>query len=771
MPAIGARIPIVVGSFGADAIYQFAHGETVPEDPLIAKLPRLVDAGVSAVEEYVAWNVVEPAEGRFDFARAVRHRDAARRAGLSYLLYPWLHALPSWMQDASRFTPFRCLEHQRDTGYPSIFAPRTLELFDRFFERVAAELGSAIDQVTLALPCDYGEYGYPTGMGAWIQRFPPSLDHHHVGFWCGDEDARAAFRTAMLARHGAASRINDAWGTAFASDADVAPPVDLAAPRLSDDARRDVLEWYRHALVGFFDRLVDVAEARFPNVPLAVKCGYAGEAGPYGQDYVGLARVAKRRDVALWNTHGTLPVIHQKRFKTICRVIGVPYGTEGITERTPRELRRRIFDDASDGATSFFEFHQTFDVCRDVFDRYAHHLRGEEAQVDVSLLFNSTQQVRHPAQSLPARLYALGEPLRDLLDFDVVDEDLLEHDAALATRGVLVIPDVGPLRERSIDAIATFAERGGLVVLPAGASDGAGDGLSLSARLGGANRGYAPSADLLEFRGAPRSHQRLRFGHEDEWWLAGRDEGPEAAAHFFGDAQKDSSRWIGGEAVIRLPVDPNVRWTLSLELFADPRARPDEWTLSTNGESTILGRPGARTVDVDLDPDRLAGREVIEVRLRGPTFRPADDGASPDQRRLGLVLRRATLLRVGEDETIPARPRPHWMPVRADPDVLRERSLVRLGRGGLLLVPPHDLPALAAVTFAASAHRSRILADAVDFPQPAGDLDGVRATILPARILLHNRTARHVTKRLRIPDGTTRDVPVPAGEIVDLGYR
>ncbi len=177
-------IPLVSGNLSVEYLMKSQAGGPAPapgshRDELLA-LARL---GFGAVEDYVAWGVVEARAGVFDWSFHRENLAQCRSLGLRYFVYPWLHVVPDWHLASGRFTGFRCLEHDRECGWPSLFDPDFFAHARRFYEELARALGDGIDAVCVALPDDYGEAGFPTGIGAWVGRLAPPRDHVHAGFW------------------------------------------------------------------------------------------------------------------------------------------------------------------------------------------------------------------------------------------------------------------------------------------------------------------------------------------------------------------------------------------------------------------------------------------------------------------------------------------------------------------------------------------------------------------------------------------------------------
>ena len=84
-------IPFRTGNLGVLRLRAARRGEALP-DPADerSQLPRWRALGFDAVEDYVAWELVEPRRDAFDWSY---HRDNARAAAAAGLVSPWLAAL------------------------------------------------------------------------------------------------------------------------------------------------------------------------------------------------------------------------------------------------------------------------------------------------------------------------------------------------------------------------------------------------------------------------------------------------------------------------------------------------------------------------------------------------------------------------------------------------------------------------------------------------------------------------------------------------------
>ncbi len=735
LPRDWSRVPFVIGNLGASAIIDLAKSRPLASDPLLGKLDRYAALGVDAIEDYIGWSVVEPREGELDFSRHREHRDAVRRLGMQYVAYPWMHALPSFIADESRFEPFRCLEHGLATIHPSIFAPSTLELFDRFYALLARGFDGDLPAITLAMPCDYGEVGYPTGMGAWVLNGDSDAVHRHAGFWCGDDHALSDFRQRMLHRFGSLDAVNAVFGTSFAREDDLRP---LPPPHLdvhSDRFRFELIEWYREAVLRFLRSLVLIVRRHFPSSRLAIKCGYGGELACFGQDYARLVPLARELGLTIWSTHGTLPTVFHKRIATLCRVHGVPYFTESPSERSREQVRDRLFEDAAEGSRGFFEFSDTFDAFESDFLAHRHLLRGETPSIEFAVLFHSTAQMLEPGRSLPPGLVAIGEELRDLVDYDVIDEET----AAIAPLGrysVLLVPDPGPAFAPAIAALERYVEQGGIVVVAASPD---------LQPIGGRAAFLASRPDLSihlppgELKSvATREYDAIAFGSgTDEWALFGDHLGPERADAYFGTRAHPYSRWIGSHAGFRMPRPLSDDAILEITLFADPRALTIPYVVTCDGaEIARITEPGAQTLEFTLGPRSVEDRAHFEIAFQGTPFRPADDG-SPDRRALGLLLHRATTRPYDGTSTAPT-PTGPALYARLDPRSLLTTRFTSRGRGGVLLAPANDRMALVAAALCAFEHRSAFVQGATE-PTPRSIPIGVRVVSSRDRTITYHR--------------------------------
>lgn len=734
----GAAVPFIVGNLGARAIMARAKGEPVVRDPLLDRLQHFADLGAEAVEDYVGWNVLEPRSGEPEFSSVLEHRDAARRLGLTYVIYPWVHALPAWLADEGKFEPARCCEHGTPTAWPSIFAPSTLELYERFYALLARHLGSDLEAITLAYPSDYGEYGFPTGMGAWVFGATNENSHFHEGFWCGDDAAGASFRRAMLSRFGSLAAVNAVFGTAHVREDDLRPPPDLALASLSARGRIEIVEWYRSSLLDFTRRMIAIARRHFPQARLAIKCGYAGELAGYGHDYARLLPLLRSERMTLWSTHGTLPTLFHKRIASLCREHGVPYFTEGVSERTRNEFRDRLYEDAADGSQCFFEFHDTVDQFEDDFVDHRPLLTGEAPETQVAVIYDALGQVLTPQRAAPPGIHAIAEPLRDIVDYSIFDEATIAATHALVSHPVVVVPDPGPIAAEALATLRHHVECGAVLVVSAREPLRALGGEAPEWTIPDPRHAEPCALHELEFESLDQP-SRIDFGNGDDWFLTGAYAGIESAAPYFVHPAHERARWTtarSGFRIARATIDDAV---LEIRLHADERALREPFVVTCDGMTIAeLKDAGEHTLRFVVASRAEKDTPTMALEFRGRSFRPAESGGS-DQRELGILLHGARLFDPRSNDLEPA-PR---ILARANAAGILGQRFRRIGRGGVLFSPHDDPMALAAFTRCALEQRATFVQHAIDLDSGNRHaLAGLRIARTANRLLVYNRSDR-----------------------------
>lgn len=468
-------IPIKTGNLSVNLIMAAARGEPRPDWTPGMDFDALHDlCNVSVIEDYQCWLPLEPERGRFEWDYYRRNAEELRRRGMTYAVYPWLHFAPAWAMESEFWSPFVSLKNGRTTFAPSIWSPRTLALFDRYYRELHAAMGDLVGEIFVSMACDYGEVGYPIGMADWVVPAP------YVGpdFWIGDEQARADFRADALERYPDLNALNAAWGTDFTTPEAIDYPPwcaaegpDFAATQALPPAERaqvrrrwlDFVDWYLESMVDFAGAAVSVSRRYFADRPHEIKIGFGSERVMFGADYTAFVARSRADGYTVRSTHGKLPPYFYKRFSTAARHYGVRLVTEPPSEVTRDEEIERIFKDATCGTSEYFDYPGNLLGATDIFARYAQYLQGEHSQPEVAFFFPTTDHRLRGAQALPQPLFDVTVHSRDQFDFDVVDERLV-RDGALALHDRLVIVQGSVVEADVLARLLEWQAAGGTII-------------------------------------------------------------------------------------------------------------------------------------------------------------------------------------------------------------------------------------------------------------------------------------------------------------------
>jgi hypothetical protein len=437
-------------------------------------LKRQKADGLVAYEDYVGWGAIEREPGKWDWRQHDAIMKAQHDAGLKYVVYPWLHFPPKWLRDDKKSdrTLMRCVEHDKETNYLSVFDPKTIEHYDRFYAALKEHFGDKIDGVYAAILGPYGEGNYPLYIPDWV-----NMGHCHEGFWCGDAHARKAFAAAMKKKYGDdIGAMNRAWGSDYKTFDDIRPPKAAHDEKLritpdtfvtAADRRRwlDFITWYHQAIIDFAGESIRVTTKYFPAKIVKTKPGgNAGGVNPiaWGTYCPGYAKMAgKYPGVTLQPADWRGAYFGDKWVATAYQFYKVNLGTEPAGGLDRNGFLQRLFSDASCGTKQLFTYE--FDQHAADIRKHARLVTGVPGETEVAVL-------------CPTTLYRLGgdlkptidwsHKLRDLTDFDVLDELLIADGALKIDRYKFLLIFQGDFIDQPIlDHIDAFIAAGGTVVV------------------------------------------------------------------------------------------------------------------------------------------------------------------------------------------------------------------------------------------------------------------------------------------------------------------
>lgn len=438
--------------------------------PSAADLARLKNLGLVAYEDYVGWGAVERAPGQWSWEQHDAIEKAMHAAGMKYVAYNWVHFPPLWLRNQPQDRALmRCLEHDKETFYLSIYDPRTIQWYDHFYKNLHDHFGDRIDGVYACILGPYGEGNYPLEVRSWV-----NMGHCHEGYWCGDVYARQALQIAMKKKYFDIASLDTAWGAAYRSFDDVQPPAELSDEKFvpkpsafptAQEKRRwlDFITWYHQAIVDFAGESVKTVLKYFPAEKVRAKPGgTAGGVNPiaWGTYCPAYAKMAQPYHIVLQPADCQGAVFGDKWAGTAYQFYGVKEGTEPAGDLNEQDFTRRMFCDADCGAAQFFGYQ--FETHAQTMRKYVSLYTGQPGETEVAVYCPTTWYRLGGDLGLTI---SAGPGLRDLCDFDVLDELLISDGALAMPRYKALLMFQGDIIDRPIlDKIDAFQRAGGKVI-------------------------------------------------------------------------------------------------------------------------------------------------------------------------------------------------------------------------------------------------------------------------------------------------------------------
>ena len=420
----------------------------------------------------------EIADGVWDWSTPDTHLDACRSAGGQWSLAVHFHVPPPWFQQSGQVVHVRCLAHDAEFPGWSIWHGDALTFQDRGYRALRDKYGDEITALWSGAHGDYGENEYPTGYRLvheaeakeWRRRFGDA--HDHRGWWCGDEFARADFRKAMLDKYGTLAALNDAWATNFAASEQVDYPSSVRQKR----RWLDFMYWYQDSMTRYSSAVGSIAKKHMPSTRILWLLGGPDEDPRIGQDQSGLVKAARQAGVEVRSSHGGhLPFADNcatmfKRIASACKFYSVPFWSEPPYTISAAGAVGRFFEAVSCGAVVFYDWawNPLAEPVAEKYRQYGRYLTCEKPVVDVALFYPTSHHLlnadrEHPEEAYPQRFKAAAAELREVFDFDILDERMIV-DGALAGHRVLVFLEGNTIERATLDAVTHWVSAGGTAV-------------------------------------------------------------------------------------------------------------------------------------------------------------------------------------------------------------------------------------------------------------------------------------------------------------------
>jgi len=440
-------------------------------------LHRAKDAGFTAIQIYTQWRRFESAgKGKFDWAWIDRQVELIQNAGLKYvpfLLMGPYYAAPDWWLASPDHTGLICLEHGKVCPIESVWNPA----FDREIARVCDAFAqhflpmNVIESVQPGIGGDYGEAIFPA-LGNW-----PGTYHTHRGYWAGGQDARAAYRTAMLKQYGSLDALNRRWRTAHTSIDSVQPRM----PHLCSSRSEvfDLLTWYRQSMTDYSELWMRECRRTFPKTPVYLCTGGADDETTTGAHFAQQAKIAAKHGggIRLTNEANTFAYNFPLTSHThaACEFYGAYYGLEPVGGITTQGVRARMFGSAAFGNRQVFHYYKNlFDENNQPkpsaasFTESRSLIQDQPSERGIAMFWPIDQATLNGAVTLQGGLggdiSATLLHLRRQYPASAISEELI-LDGILSRFKCLVMIGVTSVRSAVLEKIADWVKHGGGILV------------------------------------------------------------------------------------------------------------------------------------------------------------------------------------------------------------------------------------------------------------------------------------------------------------------
>ncbi|MCS6775650.1 MAG: hypothetical protein RMJ43_06315 [Chloroherpetonaceae bacterium] len=601
------------------------------------------------------------APGQWDWAVPQAARKFVRELGLDWCYFPHCAFPPEWYRESVPFTRLQCLEHNQPVQAFSIWDPSWPDFIEQHYAALARAFGTDIPALYVGIHGDYGEAGLMQGGRTavpgqkedWERRFGDL--HNHPGWWCADPLARASFRDAMLQKYGGLAQLNAAWKRSFASPDEITYP---QRPRA--EARQEWLDfvtWYHQSVGRAIEMNLRAARRYFPASLLMVPAGFVDEDPRGGNDNSLIVRIAAQYNAAVRSTHSRFRPFAENaatmfgRIGSACRFYNVPFWVEPPGNLTPEQQVERLFEALSQGAVGLFDWAGSAIACREVYYRYGRWLRVERPVVDVAMFYPAEAQKLRPNQGYAPLFAQACAYLRDIANFDIVDDRMIE-DGCLARYRILALWEGTMASASTLEKIREWVNAGGVLIAYDFGKVQSFDGSTqwFTEMFGYANE-LRPAQVTERYVGAIPAQYRIPVA------------APEVADFLGGDwldtevEDGVARRWAGANVTVRLPVYPERKYVLLIRATVPPEAAGLTRRVLFNGyELGVLSATGDVTYRMLVPEEAVAKGPLATLTIQSQTFpRPGSGGEERTPQRVGVLVHSVQLseVTVREDAVAP----------------------------------------------------------------------------------------------------------------------
>lgn len=466
---------------------------------------RCKEYKITSLQSYLLWSEVEKEEGKFDFTVYDELIEKIKKHNLKwvpFIIFGPNYATPEWFKKSENSVFARCLEHNKDSRIQSIWNPNLPRYAERFLSKVAERYKDSgiLESVTFGISGNWGEALYPV-TGGFYGNF-----HSHLGFWAGDKYAREDFlryckekgikadipelkdRKNIFSLLVSLSGNLPDWlkgflktvlrkmksGTFLTSD-------ESALPENKDENWTHFIKWYLGSMNKWADLWLQTARKYFPDDKLYLVTGGTGHPAT-GGDLVNQTKIAAKYKAGIRITNQTNDYSQSFILTRLVASAAKLYNTYFITEEAAvlqslEGVTMRIFDAVSTGADGLYcknfisiagdpivkKFLPagTATGAKESLLKNIHYFKKERPVVKIAVLFPNNSIYKNPG--LIIDLYNKCSDIRDLTDFDLLDETMIKDGGLNNYQYVLVLSEEIENKEIS-EKIEEWEKKGGKLI-------------------------------------------------------------------------------------------------------------------------------------------------------------------------------------------------------------------------------------------------------------------------------------------------------------------
>ncbi len=725
----------------------------------------------------------ETAPGYWDWNRAENAFHYVKNYGLDWS-YSEQEAFPAaWYYNQHPYTRLECTEHNQTVDAFSLWDPQWPSFIEKGYKQLRKQFGPVknpdgslthpLSAIVVGVSGEYGNVGTLTGLrilnplqrAEWLKRFG-SL-HDHEGFWCADTKAMRSFRKTMMNQYKTLDALNAAWHTSYQSPDDIVYP-DPVNQEPDDNGRQhylDFIQWYRASVGHAMEMNLTAARQNFPHTMLSVTADFPDENLRGGNDNSLIPKLAARYNAAVRSMHGSFKPFADDaatmlgRLGSACRFYGAPFWIAPSSDTTPDQTVQRIYEALSQGAAGIFDWASNAASAgnQNVYYQYNRLLRVDRPVVDVAVFYPAMAQEIRPQQGYDTLFARECARLRDLADFDIVDDRMVD-DGCLSSYRVLILWQGTICTPQTLAAIKQWVNSGGvLAAYDFGKVTTFTNSNAWFKDLFGYVQQLNPAQVTQRYAGTLPAAYRMGVGEpQQSSYLSGAWSAPLVTG-------SDLRRWAGAAADITLPLNAAHRYVLTIHAILPPQAQGMQHLVQLNGvtlgsiDSTGDLRYRFVIPQHVMQQNDDQGIHLYTLTFKNQTFpAPAGENGMPAGTPMGVEIQSIALRETSAEPSAAALPGvlQQHLNLSLLTSTTSDQSWVRRYGQGLTVYFPATrtlMKGYLAVLNQIIYHLSDIDPTRHNALPIDGADNGVYATLFPDKILYYNSTNEPVALHVDIP--------------------